>query len=662
MDTTTLDPMIGRLVDERYEVTSRIARGGMATVYRATDRRLDRTVAVKVMHPHLAESPDFVARFRREARAAARLTHPGVVAVHDQGAAGEASYLAMEYVEGPNMRAVLRSRGALPLGEALTLTEQILDALASAHRAGLVHRDVKPENVLLTADGRAKVADFGLARAVTEATAATTGTVLGTVAYLAPEVVTDGTADPRTDVYAVGILLYELITGHQPFTGEAPIQVAFQHVNGRIPPPSEQVDWLPAELDELVLALAARELADRPDDAAAALALVRRCHDALDDAMLARAAEVPAGRGGGPEGPRTDEGTGGPVASAASRGSDPASTTALRRTGADEAAGSGHGTVALPIGAIPPPSQQEAAPVRRRRRAWPRVLAVLLVLGLIAGAGVTWWFQVGPGATVPAPDVVGMQEADAVAEVRQAGLEARVTRDHHDDVPAGVVISTEPGPGAEVHQDGSITVVVSEGVLMLDVPDVSGRTLDEATAAIEDTGLTVGETSEEYHDSVPEGAVVGTSPQAGETVRHDRPVDVVVSAGREPVEIPDITGRTREDAVAALEEAGLTVGQESQEHHEEVPEGSVISVSPGPGEQLYRGDAVDVVVSLGPELHEVPSVVGQQVGQARQTLEDAGFTVEIDEILGGYFGTVRSQDPEPGAMVPQDTVITLTVV
>ncbi|GAA4433121.1 Stk1 family PASTA domain-containing Ser/Thr kinase [Georgenia halophila] len=653
MDTTTLDPMIGRLVDERYEVTSRIARGGMATVYRATDRRLERTVAVKVMHPHLAESPDFVARFRREARAAARLTHPGVVAVHDQGTAGDASYLTMELVDGPNLRAILRRRGSLPLGEALQTTEQVLDALASAHRAGLVHRDIKPENVLLTTEGRAKVADFGLARAVTEATAATTGTVLGTVAYLAPEIVTEGSADPRSDVYAVGVLLYELVTGHQPFTGEAPIQVAFQHVNGRIPSPSGRVPWLPAEVDELVGALTAREIEERPADAAAALALVRRCLATLDADTLARRADVPpaapAPSADGAHGPDEDDG-------------DRTGALSPHRTAAVEAVPS-HGTVALPIGAITNEQQAAAAAARPpRRRAWPRVLALLLVLLVAAGAAAVWWFQVGPGATVPAPDVVGLEQDAAIDQVEAAGLSARVERDHHDEVPAGVVISTDPAPGVAVHQDGSVRVLVSQGVLMIDVPDVAGDPADEATAAIEESGLAVGETTEEFHDTVPEGAVVSTSPGAGESVRHDSSVDLVTSKGREPVDVPDVTGEPRAEAIGLLEQAGLTVGDQTEQHHENVPEGSVIALSPAPGEQLYRGDAVDVVVSLGPELHEVPSVVGQQVGAARSTLEDAGFDVEVDEVLGGYFGTVRSQDPSGGEMRPRGTVITLTVV
>jgi len=292
---TLTDPLLGQLIDGRYEVLSRIARGGMATVYLANDRRLDREVAVKGMHQHLAEGAsgaDFVARFRREARAAARLTHPGLVGVLDQGVDGDVSYLIMEYVDGPTLRRHLDERGSLTVGEALQVTEAVLDALSAAHRTGLVHRDIKPENVLIDADDRVRITDFGLARAVTEVTSTTTGTVLGTVGYLAPELVTHGVCDPRTDVYAAGILLYEMLTGAQPFTGATPIQVAYQHVNQDVPAVSDVIGWLPVEIDELVGALAARDPQDRPLDAVAALAHLRRVQRDLDPELLARRADV----------------------------------------------------------------------------------------------------------------------------------------------------------------------------------------------------------------------------------------------------------------------------------------------------------------------------------------------------------------------------------
>jgi len=295
------DPLIGRLVDSRYEIVDRLARGGMATVYRAHDRRLDRTVALKLMHVHLADSPDFVSRFRREARAAARLSNPGVVAVYDQGSLDGVAYLVMEYVEGPTLRDLIAA-GPLSVKEALGLVAQLLRPLGAAHRAGLVHRDIKPENVLLPSDGSvAKVADFGLARAVTEVTQTTTGNVLGTVAYLAPELITSGDSTSRADVFSAGVVLYELLTGEQPFTADSPIQIAFRNVHEDVPLPSKLVPDMPADVDELVATMTRREPQERPADADEALALLRNVVDELTDS------ELSVRRGGGTGSIRTQQ-------------------------------------------------------------------------------------------------------------------------------------------------------------------------------------------------------------------------------------------------------------------------------------------------------------------------------------------------------------------
>lgn len=636
---TMNDPMIGRQIDGRYEVEARIARGGMATVYRALDRRLDRTVALKVMHPHLADSPDFVARFRREARAAARLTHPGVVAIYDQGHADDASYLTMQYVDGPNLRTALQQAGALPLGRALEVLAGVLDALGCAHRAGLVHRDVKPENVLLAAGGRAMVTDFGLARAITEATAAATGQVLGTVAYLAPEIVTSGTADARADVYAAGVMLFELITGAQPFTGDAPIRIAFQHVNDPVPRPSSREPWLPAEVDELVAALTRKDPGERPVDADQALELVRRAQSLLDPADLARRADVaPAAE--------PDE-------------SEDADTTAATPTAG--------GTVALPIGAIsvPDPEADELSAARtrrRRRRRWIALLVLLLTLAL-AGAGSWWWFAEGPGAYTDVPELAGLAEDQAVGQLAAAGLEPRIERLHHDTVAEGEVVDTEPGPGDRVRTDGSVLVHVSLGVLMLDVPTLAELDEDAALGALEEAGLPLGEVSRPYDDDVPEGTVIASSPEAGETIAHDQPVDLTVSAGREPVELVSVVGADQGTAETDLEAAGLRASV-SEEHHDSVAPGRVIRQDPSPGDgvQLYRGDPVEIVVSEGPEPLELPDLVGMQLGQARRELESAGFDVEVERALGGFFSTVRSMSPEPGELAVPGSTVVLTVV
>ncbi|MEE6274378.1 Stk1 family PASTA domain-containing Ser/Thr kinase [Georgenia sp. MJ206] len=644
MQPAVSDPMIGRLVDGRYEVHSRVARGGMATVYRAVDRRLDRPVALKIMHPHLAEGADFVARFRREARAAARLSHPGIVGIFDQGYEGETTYLTMEFVDGPNLRAVLRERGALAVGEALDVMDGVLDALAAAHRAGLVHRDVKPENVLMTEAGRPKVADFGLARAVTEATAASTGTVLGTVAYLAPEIVTSGIADARADVYACGVLLYELITGSQPFSGDAPIRVAYQHVHSDTPAPSDAVRWLPVEVDELVGALTARDLEERPADAGAALELLRRTRAELDDVTLARSADV------APAAPSPD--------SPADVEDDPNSTRV-------DLVGTGHGTVALPIGAIslPAPEGEQVGPVRRRRRRRTFALVVLALLAAIAVGGSFWWFQAGPGAYTPVPAIVGLDEDSAVALLTDADLAIDVQRENHDTAPSGEVFAAEPAPGERVRRDGTVTVRVSEGILMVEVPTVADLNEDAAVAALAEAGLEVGAVDEPWNDDVPAGTVMSSDPAAGQVVPHTQTINLVVSAGREPVGLVSVVGATTETAQNDLDAAGLVPVLE-EAYSPTVAVGRVISQTPSPGDgvQLYRGDEVTVVVSLGPEPVEIPDVVGQQAGPATEQLEGAGFEVEIREVLGGFFGTVRQMSPAAGETAVPGTTIVLTVV
>lgn len=641
MATTLTDPMLGRLVDGRYEVTSRIARGGMATVYLALDRRLDRQVALKVMHPHLVEGHDVAARFRREARAAARLTHPGVVGVYDQGSAGETSYLTMEYVRGQNLRTVLRREGALALGDALDVVAAVLDALAAAHRADLVHRDIKPENVLVADDGRIKVADFGLARAVTEATAATTGTLLGTVAYLAPEIVTSGLADARADVYATGVLLYELIAGSQPFLGQTPIQIAYQHVNSDIPSIRDHLPQVPESVDDLIGALSARDVADRVPDATAALARLRAVRACLSDAELIIRADVPGA-------PEPDD--------------DPPHAEEHDATQSVAEANKA-GTISFPIGAVTAaqPRREIDRPRRRRRR---RRLAVLLAILLVltgAGAAGWWYLMVGPGSYTPVPEVLGAPQAQAMSQIETADLRPVSDTAHHDEVPEGHVISLDPPAGTELARQSPVTVTVSLGVLTVTMPDVTGLEQAESQQRIETAGFSAAVRVEtDYSADVPAGQVISSSPATGAQVEHHTPVTLTISEGREPITVGSVTGMEEDEALAELQAAGAQAQVTERVHSDEVGEGLVISQDVE-GEAL-RGDPVGVVVSLGPELFEVPNVIGTSYRDAAQQLTEAGFDVAREDVLGGYFNTVRNQSVEPGAMVPRGSVITLTVV
>ncbi|MFV0425745.1 MAG: Stk1 family PASTA domain-containing Ser/Thr kinase [Beutenbergiaceae bacterium] len=642
MAATVTDPTIGTVVDGRYHVLSRIARGGMATVYLAQDRRLDRQVALKMMHPHLADGSDVVARFRREARAAARLSHPGVVGVYDQGMEGETSYLTMEFVDGQTLRRKLTTSGALSLGTALDILESVLDALAAAHRAGLVHRDIKPENVLIAGDGTVKVADFGLARAVTEATMSTTGALLGTVAYLSPEIVTAGSADLRSDVYAAGVMFYEMLTGHQPFRGETPIQIAYQHVHERVPAASEEIDWLPLEVDEFIAALTARNPDDRPHSADAALSYLRKIRPQFDSRMLALRADV-----------APDE-----VAQIVDE-----VTEDSERAGATVQVGGPARTVALPIGAVTPvdQAQQPADPHRRLRTRRITVLASISLLLAIGATGVWWYLSMGPGSYTTVPDVTGNAQSTAESIIQDAELAPQAELDYSDDVPAGHVIGTSPQAGEAIKLGETVTILVSQGILLVTVPQVAGMAEADATAALLAAGIT-GEIVVErpWNADVPAGQVLGTEPTVDTSVAHNSPITMWVSQGREPIEIPDVTGVAVEDAEQLLLDAGAEPQVDGEEYSDTVPAGLVLRQDvTGAG---LRGDLVTLVVSKGPELIEVPDVFGTQFEQARAQLEELGFVVERENLLGGLFGTVHNQSEEPGTMIPRGTVIVLRVV
>jgi len=663
---TITDPLVGRLVDGRYEVVSRIARGGMATVYLAVDRRLDRDVALKVMHPHLAEGSsgaDFVARFRREARTAARLTHPGLVGVYDQGVDGETSYLTMEYVDGVNLRRRLGERGALTVGETLDVAASVLDALAAAHRAGLVHRDVKPENVLLATDDRVKLADFGLARAVTEVTATTTGTVLGTVAYLAPELVVRGASDARTDVYACGVLIFEMLTGHQPFTGETPIQVAFQHVNSDIPAPSDQVSWLPIEIDDLVRALAARDPEDRPVDAGAAGELLRRTRAALDEETLGRRADVapsivlPAAT----DPAETDLGTGA-VETDADDEPDDADATARLVT---DSPGS---TVALPIGLAGALATQSAPAPPRRRRRLLRWVAVLLVLVAVVTGGVWWYAALGPGAWTDVPTVAGKAVADAERALVADGLKASSTKAYDDEVPVGDVVSSVPVAGASARKGSTVELTVSEGPRYVNVPSgVVGEMQAQADATLQDAGLEPVYAPDEYDAKAAIGEVLratlpdGSPADPGTRTTWGTEVRLTLSKGPRPVTVTNVVGATLEVAKQTFKEAGLKV-KTTKEFSHTVPEGTVISQDPKSGTSRLEGDTVKLVVSKGPEPVEVPNVERMGFDEAEQKLTDLGFVVSEKKSWGGFIGQVVDQSVEAGTTAPWGSTIVLTVV
>lgn len=662
------------MVDSRYEIVRRIARGGMATVYLAHDRRLDRDVAFKLMHAHLADSPDFVARFRREARSAARLSGPGVVAVYDQGSVDGVAYLVMELVEGTHLRALLAS-GPLSVAQALDLTEQVLLPLGQAHRAGTVHRDVKPENVLLPADGSvAKVADFGLARAVTEATQTSSGNVLGTVAYLAPEILTTGRTTPAADVFACGVMLFEMLTATQPLSADSPVQVAFRLVHEDVPPPSSLLTGLDPSVDALVAQMTARDPARRLADADAALARVRQVRAGLSAEQLALTgpagatspAPSPARPVAGPS--RTVSLPVGAIGHApASAGLSDTSLVPPVQSSSRSAGATQPTRAVAPAHDAPVPTAAGTAPrsTRPPRRLARRVALGAGLLTLLGGSGTAaWYFLAGPGRTVTVPDLAGMSQQEAADALSAAGLTwASPQEEYSDDVPAGQVIATSPAAGASVRVGSGVVATLSRGVEMRTVPDVVGRSRDEAVTALREAALVAGAISEDYSDTVPAGQVVSTDPAAGTQVPHDSAVALVVSKGRQPATVPDVTGQGQEEATTALQEAGLGVSGAQQVYSDDVPAGHVVSTSPAAGAQgYYVGDQVALTVSKGPEMVTVPDVTSKSEAEARSALESAGLTVDVNRVLGGLFGTARTTEPTAGTSVRKGSTVTLYVV
>ncbi len=608
------DPLLGRLLDDRYSLDALLAHGGMATVYRATDTRLDRTVAVKVMARRYADDQEFVSRFTREAKASARLSSPHVVAVHDygtdhgSGTGGGLAYLVMELVEGRNLRQLLQQSGPLPPARAVELVEHVLQALGAAHSAGLVHRDIKPENVLLADDGRVKVADFGLARAVeTNNLTATTGLLLGTVAYLAPEQVVTGRADARSDVYATGVLLWELLTGTPPHCADSPLSVAYKHVNEDVPAASTAVEGIPPALDALVVRATSRDPSARPADGSAFLAELRAVQPDL-----------------------------------------PPAAPVVRRDGM-------HATQVLPLAPAAQPVPASAPPRRRRRRRGLIAAAVVLLLALLALGG---GFYLGTARYTRAPSLLRLTQLAAVASLQTAGLRPREgTAVFDEKVPAGQVKTQDPAPAAKVRRGGTVTYVLSKGPDRRVVPTVADMPLAAARAALAKEGLTSTTTSA-FSTSVRSGSVVSEAPPAGTKVKPGTPVMLVVSKGIEQVAVTDETGKTQYEAGAVLEAAGFRTTVTTA-FSDTVAKGTVLSQSPVAG-RLARGSTVALTVSKGPDVVDVPDVRGAMLGAATAKLAAVGLTPRVLRLPGGP-GSVLSQSPGRGTTVHRGSSVTLYV-
>ena len=642
-----------------------VARGGMATVYRAHDLRLQRSVALKVMHPALAEDPEFVRRFVREARSAAQLTHPAIVAVYDQGETDELVYLAMEFVDGRNLRDVIAERGRLDPATALGVLEQVLDALGAAHTASIVHRDIKPENILLACDGRVKVADFGLARAIEASThsAATAGLLIGTVAYLAPEQVERGTADARADVYAAGIVLFECLTGTTPYSGETPLAVAYQHVHGLVPAPSSVVGGIPRSIDELVQVATHREPARRYSDAIDFGHHIRTVRPLVAETA---AQTIVLAREVGAADPM-------PLPPATASSSTAHSSTALLTAPVEvlpgdinnprviesggpsgQPGGSGSGPPRLPMEAHPKASK----PPRRHRR----LVAAMVLMLLAAGAGAGAWVW-GASQYTDVPSLIGLSPAAATEKLKPIELSLTVDgQDFSEDVPKGMITNTDPGPGGRARDNTAVHAHTSKGPERHQVPVLRGMTAAEAVSALTSASLKVGTTKQEYDDKIAADHVISSSPEAASSLKRDTTVNLVASKGPAPVDVPKTIGLKEAQATKTLTSIGLKIAS-TQTYSDTVPNGTVISSSPQPGASAHRGDTVTLTVSKGPPPVPVPRVTGMSTDDARARLQAAGFRVSVvNRLPVVVLGRVYSQSPGGGDNAPRGSTITITIV
>jgi serine/threonine-protein kinase len=648
MESALGDALIGRVLDRRYHVRSRIAHGGMATVYLATDSRLDRQVALKVMHAELARDQDFVTRFIGEAKSVARLSHPNIVAVFDQGSDGRYLYLAMEYVPGRTLRSLLRERGGFSPDAALGIIDPILSGLAAAHTAGIVHRDIKPENVLLTADGRLKVVDFGLAQAQATSGQTKAGVIIGTVAYIAPEQVTGHVTDFRTDVYASGVLLFELLTGRQPYTGDSPLSVAYKHVNSDVPAPSQWADGISPTMDMLVRAATSRDPRRRPADAGAFLHAVRAVRAGADPAAALGIADPSRGTGQPNTGqPNTAQPN---TAQPSTRGAARPATVGTSLLAAPVAeshtmvvpggypggpgypAGPSHPSDPDYLDFPGPPEPRLQRWIFSRRMAYATAAAVALLVIVFAG----WYLS--SGQYTPIPAVAGLTEAQAASTLQTDGFKVRVGQSVHDNTyAAGDVISTSPSGRAT--GGATIVLTLSSGPQMITIPPVTGHSLSDAIALLQRAGLTVNTQPQNVgSQTAAAGTVVGTNPGAGTSWPANKPVSVEVAAGKP---VPNLVGQDVGAVQTWAAQNGVTLVPNQVASDQKA--GIIVAQSPQPGSLLTQGETITVSVSSGPAMVQVPNIQGQPIGQATAALKAAGF--QVNAIRIGFGKNVALYNP-----------------
>lgn len=622
--------LTGEIIDGRYQLMRIIDSGGMATIYSALDLRLDRQVAVKIMHPHLAHDENYVERFIREAKAAAAISHPNIVAIQDQGwnqGGVPAVFIVMELVEGATLRQYLNEQGRLPLTELLPIIKPVLSALAAAHRIGIVHRDIKPENILISKDGRVKIADFGLARGsiIGKTMTAESSVVLGSVSYLAPEQVERGVADARSDVYSTGVMFFEALTGEKPFSGDDPVQVALKHVKERVPRLSQMMTGVLPALDDLIYLATSSNPDERPIDAGDFLNKIRSLAldtdgkaDASGKSQMSLELDLP---------PRNAE----PVKEKPISENQNESGEEVSR----------------------PAKRKLSKRVKRNR-----TIAVAIVIAIIAA---TWYVVIGPGTRIEIPSVAGMTITQASNALTPLGVSIEIReKEFSEDIAEGKVIRSDPAGGDKVAEGGTVYLYVSQGKERYTVPTISGLTPEEATALIQDNNLRVGAVTSKFSPDVEAGKIITQEPAASARVMRDSLVNFVVSKGIESMAVNNYTGKSGEQALNELTAAGFDVEVEYRYSETEAPD-FVIAQLPEPSGDLPKGSKIILIVSQGTEFIKIPNLISKPADEAKKLLEDAGLIVKVDPSGKNAIKRVYAIDPKVDSKVKRGTTVTISV-
>ena len=632
-----MSDLTGELIDNRYLLQRQIASGGMATIYAGLDTRLDRPVAVKIMHAHLANDEAFVSRFIKEAKATAALSHPNIVSIQDQGwneGGPPAVFLVMELVEGSTLRDYLNEKGSLTVEQTFQLITPVLSALSAAHRIGIIHRDIKPENILISKDGRIKVADFGLARNITmgQTMTAESSVVLGSVSYLSPEQVQRGVADARSDIYAVGIVLFEMLTGSKPYSGETPIQIAYRHVNDRIPNIQTIKSEIPTSIAELVYEATAPNPDQRPKNAEDLLNKLREIQAQIDPKRRQMSLELDLP----------------PIVNKKNKRGKVSVTSALG--GIKEKTSQLISTKPINISKPEDSIRTKKRKVSRRVRR-NRIIALFLLIALIFGS-----YQILNAGKISVPSLVGMSQGEAKNDLKNLGLSIQVVEEvFSEDVAKGKIIATKPGGGGKISPAGTVGLIVSKGQERIIVPTLNGLTPDVASGKISDLGLSVGQINESFDMKIAAGFVIGTDPKDGSEVRRKSIVNLIVSKGVEQLALPSYVGKGGEQALSELNDLGFDVNVKYS-FSDSIFKGQVITQRPERSDLISKGSKIELEISKGSEFVFVPNVLGKNKNDASVDLENLGLKVSAKGS-----GKVNNISPAIGSKVKQGTVITITL-